>query len=132
MIERIEFPHFFMETKNLIEPRFMTFINPYTQAFFKSDNIYLALTLNTNSVYVNMMVGKGDNNKGLRDLIKSLKENNTRFLRFGTYSKNERMISLFKYMEASFVKQIDDYYSDHDAIVEYELDLDASSRFNKV
>ena len=130
MFDKISFNHFFLETKTLIDARWVPFINPETQTFFKSGSVYFALSFNPGNVYVNLMVGKeSDNAEGMRGLIKELKQSGVRFLRFGTYSKNKRILALYRYIQAQFVKQIDNYYNDGDAYVEYELDLDATARF---
>jgi hypothetical protein len=128
--DRISFNHFFLEVKDIIEPRFLPFINPETQMFFKSGSVYFAMTFDTGSAYLAMMIGKdkATNIEGMRNLIKQLRDGKIRFLRFGTYSKNKRMLALFRYIQATQLREVEKYYKDGDSLIEFELDLDAIDR----
>lgn len=129
-VDRISFNHFFNEVKGILEPKWWIYINPETQCFFKAESIYVAITFNQNSAYINLMVGKESNNiEGMRAFIKEMKQSGIRFMSFGTFSKNRRVIALYRYMQCAFVKETPNYYSDGDSYVEYSLDLDATSRF---
>lgn len=128
--DRISFSHFYLEVKNIMDPKWFKVLNPEVQSFWKSDSCYYALTIGNSEIYVIMLQGKDKNNiAGMRALIKEAKLNNINTLRFGTYSKNKKMLSLFKYIEASYVRTIKSYFEDDD-LVEYTLNISESSRFN--
>lgn len=124
--DKISFEHWYIETKDIMEHKWFTFISPQSQTFYKSENIYLALTFTGNEAYVNMVIGKESNNvAGFRRLIKECQNGHIKFLRFGTFGKNKRMLALYRYCGAKFVKEITNSYADGDSYVEYLLDLNA-------
>jgi hypothetical protein len=128
--DRINFNHFFLEVKNIMDPKWFRYINPEIQTYWKSHSVYFALEGNGTEVYLCMMQGKDkDNIQGMRELIKYLKINGVKTLRFATYAKNRRMLVLFKYIEANYTKTISKYYEDGDDLVEYVLELSKSKRF---
>lgn len=128
--DKISFNHFYIEIKNIMDPRFFTYINPEIQSFWKAESCYFALTINNGEVYVNMLVGKEkDNIEGMRALIKEVKVNGIKTLRFGTFSKNTRMFALYRYIGATKTRTIEKYYADGDDYVEYVLEIDKAKRF---
>lgn len=130
MLESITFNHFFIETKSFITERYLPFLNPNSQTFWKGDNVYYALTQGNGYIYVNMMAGKEANNiNGLRELIKSLKQSNIPILKFGTFEGNTKILTFYKYIGAEFKNKIDNYYKDGTALLEYELHLPTAKRF---
>ena len=130
--DKISFSHWFIETKDIIEQRFLPFINPETQEFFKCGSIYLALTFNAQHVYLNMLIGKEkDNSEGLREFISACKRAGIKIIRFGTYAKNTKMIRMFKYIKATEINRIDNFYIDGDALIEYELNIEETKRFGQ-
>ena len=130
MFDKIDFNHFFIESKGLIEPSWFPFLNPHIQSFFKSDSIYIALTFNQNSAYVNLLVGNEKNNiQGMRIFIKEMKNSGIRYMNFGCPSKHKKMITLYKYLKCTFIKEIPNSYPDGDSYMQYQLDFEATGRF---
>lgn len=130
MFEEIQFNHFFMETKEKIEPYLYKFLNPYTMRFYKTDGIYFALIfLDNETVEVCMTVGEGPN--GFRDFFKACDLYNVKLLKFVSSEHNKRLQTLYKYVGAVKKSEIPNFYSDNSTGYYYELDIINSKRLKK-
>lgn len=133
--DRIDYTHFTLETKYDMEKKWIGFINPHDMSFYTSHHVYFALSFrNNDEIYVNMVQGTGQETnyiEGLRCFIKWSRMAGAKTIRFGTYSKNFKMLTFYRYIKAKYVKTVDNYYDDGDSYVEYLMNLEDSIRFIK-
>jgi hypothetical protein len=78
-----------------------------------------------------MVQGTGEINyvDGLRNFIRWAKMCGAKTIRFGTYSKNTKMLTFYKYIKAKQTNTIENYYDDGDSYVEFVLNVAESIRF---
>jgi hypothetical protein len=128
--DQITHTHFYLETKGKIEPKFEVHINPNTQLFYKSDNVYYAITfIDSKTIYLNLVIGKNkDTASGLRNFIKWAKMAGVEHIIFGT-CEDSPTLSLYKYMRAQFLRKINNFFIDGGNYVEYVLHLNETNRF---
>lgn len=122
-LEEIDFPCFFMATKNILGDLVLG-LNPYTQKFFKLNNLYVALShqKEQENLHVDMMAGSGGIqlfeqiritalNLGCKTISMNTSENNT---------KVNKLAKFYKFRE---ITRIPDFYTDGSTGIVYLKEL---------
>jgi len=128
MLERIDFPHFFIETKERITHDLYRLINPHLMTFFKSGKTYLALTVDGDTLSVNMAIGGGDGGVFYRDLGREASRIGLRYVKFQTSEKNKAVIRIAEYYKAKQVNTYPNFYNGDEDALEFVIDIKTSPR----
>lgn len=122
-LEEIDFNCFFMSTKSILGG-LLQGLNPYTQKFFKLNNLYVAMSIQGDNLHIDMMAGSG----GIQ-LFEQIRLTAIRCkcktITMNTSVNNIKVNKLAKFYKFKELARVDNLYFDGSAGIVYMKTLDS-------